>query len=200
MALGSNNPFPKVILVEGSTPSSPSAGRQSLFLSSTDNRFKRVNSSGSVHPIEPILAVRSSTQSFTSDSLADITGFSVAVAASEVWICEGWLFLTNAAATGDFKYGFTYPASPTKMILGGHRLTTTTASNTEAIATSYGVDTATPTAGISAGGATSIVIAATLINGSNAGTWQLQGAQNTTDGGNATVLQIGSWVRFTRVS
>jgi hypothetical protein len=79
-------------------------------------------------------------------------------------------------------------------------LTTTTASNTEAIATSYGVDTATPTAGISAGGATSIVIAATLINGSNAGTWQLQGAQNTTDGGNATVLQIGSWVRFTRVS
>jgi hypothetical protein len=51
--LGSNNEFPKVILVEqGSTPSNPSAGDQKLFIDSADHHLKRVNSSGTVTDVE----------------------------------------------------------------------------------------------------------------------------------------------------
>lgn len=53
MSLGSNNPFPKVILVEqGSTPSSPSSGDQKLFIDSDDHHLKRVDSLGNVVDIE----------------------------------------------------------------------------------------------------------------------------------------------------
>lgn len=54
MALGSNNPFPSVLFTEGSTPTSPAASKQRLFISSTDNQLKRVNSSGTVTDLEPV--------------------------------------------------------------------------------------------------------------------------------------------------
>ncbi len=55
MALGSNNPFPSELFVEqGSTPASPAAGRQRLFIDSADHHAKRVNSSGVVVDIEAI--------------------------------------------------------------------------------------------------------------------------------------------------
>lgn len=52
MAKASDNTFPKLIVSEGSTPSSPSAGSQKLFLDSADHKLKRVNSSGAVTTIE----------------------------------------------------------------------------------------------------------------------------------------------------
>jgi hypothetical protein len=52
MAIGSDNAFPKLILVEGSAPASPAAGRQDLFIDSADHHLKRVNSSGTVTDLE----------------------------------------------------------------------------------------------------------------------------------------------------
>lgn len=48
MAKASDNAFPKLILVEGTTPASPSAGQQKLFVDSTSHTLKLVNSSGTV--------------------------------------------------------------------------------------------------------------------------------------------------------
>jgi hypothetical protein len=52
MTKASDNLFPKVIIVEGSAPSSPSAGDQTLFIDSSDHKLKRKNSSGTVTSIE----------------------------------------------------------------------------------------------------------------------------------------------------
>lgn len=53
MAIGSDNKFPKIIITEGSAPSSPSAGDQKLYIDSADHHLKRKNSSGSVTDLEP---------------------------------------------------------------------------------------------------------------------------------------------------
>lgn len=47
----SDNPFPSVLIVEGTTPSSPSAGNQRLFVRSSDHLLCVVNSSGTVTPL-----------------------------------------------------------------------------------------------------------------------------------------------------
>lgn len=60
MALGSNNPFPKVILVEqGSTPATPSSGAQKLFLDDTTHQLNRVDENDDVRDIEAIQATLS---------------------------------------------------------------------------------------------------------------------------------------------
>lgn len=52
MAKASDNTFPKLIVSEGTTPSSPAAGSQKLFIDSADHKLKRVNSSGTVTTVE----------------------------------------------------------------------------------------------------------------------------------------------------
>lgn len=52
MAKASDNVFPKLIVSEGTTPATPPAGRQTLFLDSADHKWKRVNSAGTVTTIE----------------------------------------------------------------------------------------------------------------------------------------------------
>ena len=52
MTVVSDNLFPKVILVEGSAPSNPSAGDQKLFVDSVDHHLKRKNSAGTVVDLE----------------------------------------------------------------------------------------------------------------------------------------------------
>jgi hypothetical protein len=56
MAKASDNPFPSVLVVEGSAPSSPSAGNQRVFIDTADHKLKRVNSSGTVTTIEGSVA------------------------------------------------------------------------------------------------------------------------------------------------
>lgn len=46
MAIGSNNPFPSVLVVEGTVPATPSAGQQRVYIDSTTHLLKVVNSSG----------------------------------------------------------------------------------------------------------------------------------------------------------
>jgi hypothetical protein len=52
VALVDDNPFPKVIVVEGSAPASPAAGAQALFIDSADHHWKRKNSGGTVTDLE----------------------------------------------------------------------------------------------------------------------------------------------------
>lgn len=52
MAIGSNNPFPSVLIVESTVPASPAAGDQRIYIDSADHKLKRVNSSGTVTTVE----------------------------------------------------------------------------------------------------------------------------------------------------
>jgi hypothetical protein len=52
MTLGSDNPFPSVLFVEGTEPAAPSAGRQRLYIDSTSHHLMRTNSSGVETDIE----------------------------------------------------------------------------------------------------------------------------------------------------
>jgi hypothetical protein len=52
MAKASDNVFPKLIVAEGATPSSPAAGQQKLFVDSVDHKLKRVDSAGAVTTVE----------------------------------------------------------------------------------------------------------------------------------------------------
>lgn len=51
MAKASDNAYPSVLLVEGSTPASPAAGRQRLFVRSSDHALAMVDSSGTAAPV-----------------------------------------------------------------------------------------------------------------------------------------------------
>jgi hypothetical protein len=50
--VGSNNPFPSVLVVEGSTPATPAAGKQRLFVRSSDGHLCRVDSGGTVTDLD----------------------------------------------------------------------------------------------------------------------------------------------------
>lgn len=63
MAKGSDNKFPKVIITEGSVPSSPTSGDQKLYIDSADHKLKRVNSGGTVTTIETSGAISGATGS-----------------------------------------------------------------------------------------------------------------------------------------
>jgi hypothetical protein len=49
---GSNNPFPSILVVEGTEPTAPSAGQQRLYIDSTTHKLKRTDSSGTDVTIE----------------------------------------------------------------------------------------------------------------------------------------------------
>lgn len=54
MALGSNNPFPSVLFVEqGSTPTTPAAGRQRLYPRSSDGKWVAVDDAAAVTVLNP---------------------------------------------------------------------------------------------------------------------------------------------------
>lgn len=52
MAKASDNPYPSVLVVEGTAPATPAAGDQRLFVDSADHKLKRKDSSGTVTTVE----------------------------------------------------------------------------------------------------------------------------------------------------
>jgi hypothetical protein len=51
MVAAANNPYPSILTVEGTTPSTPAAGQQRLFVRSSDHVLCYVNSSGTVSQV-----------------------------------------------------------------------------------------------------------------------------------------------------
>lgn len=74
MTKASDNLFPKVLIVEGTAPSSPSSGDQALFIDSADHKLKRKNSSGAVTTIESAAA---SLEVKEIDGSPDVTGVTI---------------------------------------------------------------------------------------------------------------------------
>jgi hypothetical protein len=122
-------------------------------------------------------------------TLADDDTLLVRVAANQQFIIRGKVFFDTIAA-GDFKYGFSIPASPTLVRI---RRLDCVAGGTPAF---RAVDVANVATQSLAGTGTTggyVEFVYLLHNGANAGNWAFQWAQDTSDGSNTTV-RAGSYI------
>ena len=128
----------------------------------------------------PIRARSTTATTFTSSTtFGNITGLSAPVAANSVYKFRGRLKITGANATHDFKNQWSLPASATVEWSSYGGITTIT---TQPNAIDMGSSTTTHARGAYAGAVT-VLIEGFITTAGTAGTAQLQGAQNTSDGG-----------------
>jgi hypothetical protein len=131
---------------------------------------------------------KSADQSFTTQTPANVTDMSFAVAASQDYYFKFVLGVTMGAARG-VEVALTCPASPTFLVAKADIYgQVTTAGSTDAvvgglITASGGVVSHTPTAGATT---SMVVVEGILSNGVNAGTLQLQASQ----GNGATAVNV----------
>lgn len=125
-------------------------------------------------------------------TVANITGLSFAVAASEVWAFQFYLY-GKSSDVADWKFVLTGPTAPTSIIYGVQ-----SSQDQPALAetTAFGNN-------VFAGGANSteqaLILHGLLRNGSNAGTVQIQMAQSTAEVSD-TVIRAESYLLAWRIS
>lgn len=51
---GSDNPYPSILVAEGSAPAAPAAGKLRLFIDSSDHLLKTINSAGTVAAVDSV--------------------------------------------------------------------------------------------------------------------------------------------------
>lgn len=130
-------------------------------------------------------------QSWTNNTMIDITGLTFAIAANAKVRIRGHLEIHPLGTTGDFQFGFNGPASPTYMKVSiiaievGAPPTLNAASSHAAAQYGTGVTCGFNTASAS----NHIYFEGVFENGSNAGTFACQGAQVTTDASATKVLR-----------
>lgn len=137
-------------------------------------------------------------------TLGDVTGMSVSLAANAQYAVDGWLYW-QSNPTADIKFGWTVPSGTTGFwSIIGPRVDTAPVAGSERINhTDYGTVATSST--LSAAGddefTGTVFISAVphcYFTTTNAGTLQLQFAQNTSNASN-TIIKTGSWMRVTRL-
>jgi len=147
-----------------------------------------------------LLAIADSDESVSNDTIQDDNELSLAVEANSVYRVFGRLmFTTGTSTTPDAKFGFTYPSGATASL---NRISLVTTATTAA-EVNWGTrhqesspSTALPLGVISTGNipVSPVIVVGVLRVGANAGTLQLQWAQNTSTGGTPTVRKADSWI------
>jgi hypothetical protein len=117
-----------------------------------------------------------------SAAYADLTGLAHAIAANETWVYLAGLWATAASATPNMKFTLTGPASPTAVLFGllGNAIPITQGFNT-----TFGSDAIYTKTVLNE----VLLLLAIVRNGANAGTVQLQFAQNTANASNSSIQQ-----------
>lgn len=128
-----------------------------------------------------------------SATVVNDTHLSLPIEADSTWVYEINLFGTSSTATPDFKWTFTGPASPTIVSYWGTPLDTVISA-----APVYGNTFGTTIASATTAAFNGVIGGLVVENGANAGTIQLQWAQNTATGEDTTVL-AGSYIRAKRL-
>lgn len=134
-----------------------------------------------------------SASNFTKNAnttLGDVTGVAFAVAASATYLFQFYAVCSAAVAAGN-KFAVTGPAAPTSVLIS--YLTRDSTGGDDAFAT------ATTMTALGAGSYQLVIISGYLVNGANAGTVQLQYAQQTSDASDA-IVYAGSYVQALRVA
>jgi len=122
-------------------------------------------------------------------TFADATGLAFAVGANETWVATYTLFFVSAV-TPDIKFTLTGPAAPTAVTFG-----LVANGDITGRSTAFASPVAVSTNGTDSTSHLSMI----LRNGANAGTVQLQMAQNSADASN-TILYADSFVQAQRVA
>lgn len=152
------------------------------------------------------IAVQAADQTFANSTLANVTNLVFTMAASTIYLVEGWLLLSSTAANADFKFAWTLPASATmfwdpvgEAVGGGGRITsgwaavnaatTATALSTEATTISIGAVTGTQ----------GFLFWAIARNSTTGDSMQLQAAQDTTQAGTTTKVLKDSLLRYRKL-
>lgn len=123
-----------------------------------------------------------------------------AIGASEIWGVQCFLFCSGAT-TGDIKFAWSVPSGATGTF-GGIGPTTSQAQSATITDVLLPVQSTLATAeafGVTSGGGVSILLWATIVNSTNAGTVNLQWAQQTSDG-TATQVAANSWLLAHRIA
>lgn len=129
------------------------------------------------------------TQSNT--TLQNVTGLSLAVAASTCYEIEGWL-IYDSSQIADLQLGWTVPASATlSWAVFGLRLAATTGTDTTTRSMIATAGTGTlPGTGVGTGSRVTVRVIGTLLTAGTSGTLQLQAAQNTSDATQTTIRAL----------
>ncbi len=137
--------------------------------------------------------IKSADETVTnSTTLQDDDDLVLAVGANEIWLVRGF-FIVDAPTAGDFKVGWTAPASPTVLRLGFFGEATSGVSHvgyTSTVAINAEWDSIPMINGYHS---------VYLENGSNAGNLQLQWAQVVADATGA-IVKKGSWLECIQIA
>jgi hypothetical protein len=139
-----------------------------------------------------LIARKTADQSVTSSTvLVDCTTLALTVAANEVWLCE-WSVVYQAGTVGDLKVAFTFPTAG-EVIFDAQAWPDS--GGTLNLSSFYATTSPTTSRSFFGDGANRhpLRIQGIYVNGANAGTVQLQFAQNTSDG-SATTVKANSTV------
>lgn len=99
MAIGSNNPFPSVLVVEGTVPASPATGQQRVYIDTADHKFKRVTSSGTVVNIEAGGAIGTTAVLLDYIPAVDLQSGTAMTADAWVDVCANQTFTVGAVTS-----------------------------------------------------------------------------------------------------
>lgn len=187
-------------------PAAAAADQQFYMVTDEANKIERSNGAawsqwGPIGLIDYKSFRMTAAQGFTSNTtFANITSMGYAIGANERWFSDFYLLVTGARA-GQLKYAFTYPAAATIEIasMGPASGFGTTGSDIvegalrtqQIIGVASGVIAGIIGCGDNTANALMAHIRATIQNGANAGTVQLQAAQNASSA-TVTNINIGS--------
>lgn len=133
----------------------------------------------------------------TTTTLAADGELAFAMAANTKYLVRARIFY-DTDADADFKWGFTGPASPTRVRLERRSIApSATAYGTIAVATAYDTSGVAVTGTGTDGGF--VAFEAIIENGSTAGDFELTWAQNSSDAGDATVRR-GSYLEYRKLT
>ncbi len=106
----SDNPFPSILITEGTEPAAPAAGKQRLYIDSTTHKFKRTDSSGVDVTIE------GNTSTVATDTIWDAAGDLVvgtgADAAAKLAKGAAGAYLSTFNGVVGWNGGTAFPGSP----------------------------------------------------------------------------------------
>lgn len=191
----SDNPFPSLLLVEGSAPASPSSGQRRLYALSSDHLPYVKDSAGTIYRVGTFVTCRKTgDESFSTTGYNDSTNMGLAIAASRNYLFQYVIYYTTNATSVGIKIALNGPTNCTcyaftrgSIAAGSVSAAATLVENVQAsgnIATDLEVLTPATGPGTSANG---IVIYGTINNSTNAGTLKLRHGSETATA--TTILQ-----------
>jgi hypothetical protein len=117
---GSNNPFPSILVVEGTEPTAPSAGQQRLYIDSTTHKLKRTDSSGTDVTIE------STSSGGTLATVEEVDGSPTDSAVTKLVFPNGTLGIASHVATYTPAAGGALASASFKRTTGNYTTTSST--------------------------------------------------------------------------